>query len=241
VKTGKTERLIEDANGLICDPEVSFDGKKILFAWKKDDRKDDFHLYEMDYKTGKVRQITRGLGFADYEGIYLPGGDIIFSSSRCIQTTDCWTTEVSNIFRCDSNGRKLRRLGFDQVSTLYPKLMPNGQITYTRWEYNDRGQIFPQPLFQVNPDGTGQTEFYGNNSWFPTSILHARGIPGTRKVIAVSSGHHTIQSGKLIEIDNTRGRQEHHGVDYLNPRKRSRSRRQDGSDRGGTQYQYPTR
>ena len=26
----------------------------------------------------------------------------------------------------------------------------------------------------MNPDGTGQTEFYGNTSWFPTSLLHAR-------------------------------------------------------------------
>ena len=54
-------------------------------------------------------------------------------------------------------------------------------MLYTRWEYNDRGQIFPQALFQMNPDGTGQTEFYGNNSWFPTTILHARGIPGTQQ------------------------------------------------------------
>ena len=37
----------------------------------------------------------------------------------------------------------------------------------------------------MNPDGTGQTEFYGNNSWFPTTILHARGIPGTEKIVAV--------------------------------------------------------
>ena len=29
---------------------------------------------------------------------------------------------------------------------------------------------WPQPPFQMNPDGTGQTEYYGNNSWFPTSI-----------------------------------------------------------------------
>ena len=47
--------------------------------------------------------------------------------------------------------------------------MNDGRVVYTRWEYSDRGQIYPQPLFQMNPDGTGQTEYYGNNSWFPTT------------------------------------------------------------------------
>ena len=74
--------------------------------------------------------------------------------------------------------------------------MPDGRIIYTRWDYNDRGQIFAQGLFQMNPDGTGQTEFYGNNSWFPTTLLHARGIPGTQKVVAIFSGHHTLAGGQ---------------------------------------------
>ena len=77
---------------------------------------------------------------------------------------------MSNLYTCDRDGRFLRRLGFDQVHTNYPTVLPDGRIIYTRWEYNDRGQMFPQGLFQMNPDGTGQTEYYGNNSWFPTSL-----------------------------------------------------------------------
>ena len=63
----------------------------------------------------------------------------------------------------------------------------------------------------MNPDGTGQREFYGNNSWFPTTIAHARGIPGTQKVLAILCGHHTPQAGKLAIIDPARGRQENAG------------------------------
>ena len=115
---------------------------------------------------------------ADYEPAYLPNGDFIFASTRCVQTVDCFWTEVSNLYTCDPGGRFIRRLGFDQVHTVYPQVLDDGRVIYTRWDYNDRGQVFPQPLFQMNPDGTGQTEFYGNNSWFPTTIAHARGIPG---------------------------------------------------------------
>ena len=53
---------------------ILVDGKRILFSWKKSDREDDYHLYEMEVATRKVRQLTDGLGFADYEGAYLPGG-----------------------------------------------------------------------------------------------------------------------------------------------------------------------
>ena len=82
---------------------------------------DDYHLYETGRSpAGDVRQLTFGLGFADYEGVYLPNGDIVFNSTRCVQTVDCWWTEVSNLYTCDNDGRYLRRLGFDQVHTNYP-------------------------------------------------------------------------------------------------------------------------
>ena len=205
---GKVTTLIDDKKGVIRDPDVSYDGKRLLFAWKKSDRQDDYHLYEMDLATRKIRQLTFGLGFADYEGCYLPDGNIMFSSTRCVQTVDCWWTEVSNLYICDGSGKYMRRVGFDQVHTNYPRVLADGRVIYTRWDYNDRGQIYPQPLFQMNIDGTGQTEYYGNNSWFPTTIAHARGIPGSDKVIAIATGHHCIQTGALIVIDVKKGRQE---------------------------------
>ena len=82
-----------------------------------------------------------------------------------------------------------------------PYELDDGRVIYTRWDYNDRGQVFPQPLFQMNPDGSGQAGFYANSSWFPTTIAHARGIPGSGQVLAILCGHHTPQTGKLAVID----------------------------------------
>ncbi len=231
--------LIQDAKGVIRDPDVSYDGKRILFAWKKDDRKDDYHLYEMEAATGKVRQLTFGLGYADYESCYLPNGDILFTSSRCVQIVDCWWTEVSNLYTCDKDGRFLRRLSFDQVHSNYPTVLDDGRVIYTRWDYNDRGQLYPQPLFVMNQDGTGQTEFYGNNSWFPTTIMHARGIPGTTKLVAIFSGHHSHQRGKLGIIDPGKGRQEATGTQLIAPVRETKAVRVDAYGQGGDQFQYP--
>jgi len=236
---GRVRTLLADAGGMIRDPDVSHDGRRILFAWKKSRLKDDYHLYEMLLATGGIRRLTGGLGFADYEGKYLPGGGIIFSSTRCVQTVDCNYTEVSNLYLCDGDGRYMRRVGFDQVHTTSPAVTPDGRIIYTRWDYNDRGQVFTQPLFQMNPDGTAQTECYGNNSWFPTTIQFARGIPGSSKLVAILPGHHTKQAGKLAIIDLSKGRQEGGGVQLIAPVRPTEPLRQDRYGQKGGLFQYP--
>jgi hypothetical protein len=231
--------LLEDVTGAIRDPAVSHDGKRVAFAWKKSLNADDYHLYELEVATRQVRQLTFGLGFADYEPTYLPNGDLVFASTRCVQIVDCWWTEVSNLYTCDRDGQHLRRLGFDQVHTVFPTVLDDGRIIYTRWDYNDRGQVFPQPLFQMNMDGTGQTEFYGNNSWFPTTIAHARGIPGTQKVLAIFTGHHSPQTGKLGIIDPARGRHEASGAQLVAPVRETKAERIDSYGQVGELFQYP--
>ncbi len=239
VKSGETKTLIKDKEGRIRDVDISFDGNKILFAWKKSDLEDDYHLYEMDVKSEEIRQLTFGEGVADYEGCYLPNGDIIFVSSRCVQTVDCWKTEVSNIYTCNKDGKYLRRLGFDQVHTTYPTVLNDGRVVYTRWDYNDRGQIFPQPLFQMNPDGTGQTEYYGNNSWFPTVTHHARAIPDSSKLVAVLHGHHTWQAGQLAIIDRSKGTQEASGVQLIAPVRETKAVKVDKYGQSDNLFRHP--
>ena len=211
------EVLVDCPNGCVRDPDVSFDGRRVLFSMRRDFKSDDYHLYVFDLATRRTRQLTFSDPgpCADFEGCWLSDGRIAFQSTRCEQVIPCHVNENSNLYVCDGDGRNIRRLGYDGGSTFYPQELPDGRILYTRYEYNDRNARFQQPLFTMNPDGTMQTEYYGNSSWFPTSLIHFRPIPGTRKLIGIVSGHHVGQRGKLVTLDVGNGNQGNDGLTFV--------------------------
>ncbi len=244
-----SELLIDKPEGCVRDPNLSYDGRRLVFAMRdsyndnlyynphrfspsfraplpwdayEKRRGDDYHLYEMDLKTRKVSQITHSpvsgghvVPCAEVEPCFTSAGGIVFQSTRCEQVMPCHQTLISNLYGCGAGGDDLRRLAFDGASTFYPQQLDDGRILYTRWEYNDRNARFQQSLFTMNPDGTTQTEYYGNNSFYPTSLLHFRPIPGSTKVIGIVSGHHVHQKGKLVIIDRRQGTQGDSGIDYV--------------------------
>ncbi|MDO5113463.1 MAG: hypothetical protein Q4E67_03725 [Planctomycetia bacterium] len=216
--TISTEVIYDCPTGVVRDPSVSYDGKKLAFSMRKTDHNggDDFHLYVMDLATREVQQITFGAGTADMEPEWLPDGNLIFTSTRCVVSAPCWWSSVCNLYTCDGEGRYIRRLGVDHGHTVFPHVTNDGRITYTRWEYSDRNAGYLHTLFVMNADGTNQTEFYGNNSQYPAAVLHARSIPNSTKMVAIAGAHHIDQRGKLILIDRREGTQAGDGVYFPN-------------------------
>ncbi len=204
-------------------PDVSFDGKRILFS-ARHSGPHGYRIFEMNLEDSTVRQITRGYDdieiVTDLDPIYLPNDNILFHSSRMIQYIDCAGNPAHYLFLCDENGNFVRRIGYDQAPTNYPQVLPSGQVVYCRWDYNDKSHIYAHALFVMNPDGTKQEEYYNNNSWWPTQILMPRPIPNTNKVMAMIGGYHLPQSGEIGIIDNSIGMQNGEGVTLLIPKRK---------------------
>lgn len=214
-------QLLDAKGGLVRDPELSFDASKMMFAWKKSlghKKFGEFKIYEIDLATRELRQLTDETTWrGDFEPCYLPNGDIMFSSDRCVIDVTCGGGRVPNLYIMNKDGKYARRVGFDQTQTAFPHLLDDGRVVFTRRDYNDRGQSYGHALFVMNYDGTRQTEYYGNNSFFPTSIQHTRQIPGTMKTMGIAGGYHTSQGGKLVKIDPSKGTQNYDGLEfYLN-------------------------
>ncbi len=187
--TGALRTLVNDPTGGIRDPQVHYDGRKILFSYRRGGEP-AYHLYEINVDGSGLKQLTDGPD-DDIEPCCLPDGGICFVSSRCHRFVNCWYTRVATLYRCDADGRNIRMLSPSIEHDNTPWVMPDGRVLYTRWEYVDRSQVHFHHLWTMNPDGTNQTVFYGNMN--PgTAMLGAKPIPGTHNVVAAFSPDHGL-------------------------------------------------
>jgi hypothetical protein len=205
MRTGDLQVLFHDDKGSFRDPQLHYDGKRMLFSFRKGDS-EHFHIYETDTKGSFLRQVTDG-PYSDIEPTYLPDGDILFVSTRRNCWVNCWSTQVATMYRCKSDGSGITQLSANIEHDNTPWVLPNGQIMYTRWEYVDRSQVHFHHLWVMNPDGTRQTTLFGNQtSSFkdPNSclLIDAKPVPWSQDtVIATYSPGH--------------GRREHAGYPVL--------------------------
>jgi hypothetical protein len=181
----------------ISDPCVSFDGTKILFsmrpsggAWK--------NIYEIDADGTGLRQVTSGGGH-DFDPLYLPNGQIMFTSSRDGEMDEYNHALAEHLYVCDADGGNLERASYNQSDDFDPELLPNGRVMYTRWEHFGTFNRFP--LFVTNPDGTGTFHLYGPHD---RNFFHPTPTPDGR-LVAIESSMILGDSGPLAVLKTEAG------------------------------------
>ncbi|MEI7728300.1 MAG: hypothetical protein WCO56_01960 [Verrucomicrobiota bacterium] len=204
LRTGAVKDILADPKGGIRDPQVHYDGNKILFAYRKGGEH-PFHLYEINVDGTGLRQLTDGPD-DDIEPTYCPDGSIVFTSSRCRRYVNCWHTRVATLHRCDGDGKNVRMLSTNNDHDNTPWVLPDGRLLYMRWEYVDRSQLDFHHLWTMNPDGTSQNVFFGNMKGGMV-MLDAKPIPGTTKIVAsFSPGHGRPEHlGPITILDGSNG------------------------------------
>lgn len=218
LSSGQVEVLLDAQGGTVRDPHVDYDGQRVLFSYRPAGT-DHFHLYEIGSDGRNLRQLTDG-PFDDYEPIYLPNGDLVFVSTRCRRWVNCWMTQVGTIHRCAPDGGQIRAISANTEHDNTPWMLPDGRLLYTRWEYVDRSQVEFHHLWTMNPDGTGQTVYYGN--LHPHILMiDAKPIPGTREVLANFSPGHGVNehAGRATIVSPVQGPDEPAAAQPLHPGK----------------------
>ncbi len=206
----------------VGDVDLHYDARRMLFSSVGEHRR--WHVFELgiedaagELRAEGLRQVTpseRDVNY--YDACYLPDDRILFTSTASMQAVPCvnGSSLVANLYRMDADGKNIRQLCFDQEHDWHPTVMANGRVLYQRWEYTDTPHSHTRLLFHMNPDGTGQMEFYGSNSYWPNSIFYAMPVPGhATKFYAIVSGHHGVRRmGELVLFDAARGRREADGA-----------------------------
>ena len=192
---------ITQGNGDASDPEVSYDGKKIVFALRCPMSNTStvdgapactgrWNLWEYDMSDGgptkgTLRRLTSSTQHDDVDPAYLPAGrGVVFASNRQAKSSlnqalgrsyyalDEYERErVLNLHTADANGEGIEQITFNQSHDRNPVVKQNGDIMFSRWEHVGDRNRFA--VFSTKPDGTNMFVFYGAQS--PgNSFLHPR-------------------------------------------------------------------
>ncbi len=204
VDSGTTRTLIKLSTGVMRDPEISFDGKRVIFSMRKN-LEDGYHIYEIGLDGSNLKQLTSSEGVSDIDPLYLPDGDIVFTSTRQPKYCMCNRHIMGNLFRMGADGSNITQIGVSTLFEGHSSLLSDGRILYDRWEYVDRNFGDAQGLWTVNPDGTKHAIYYGNNTASPGGVIDGRQIPGTDLVVCIFGSCHDLPWGSLAVIDRKKG------------------------------------
>jgi hypothetical protein len=193
--------------GDVVDPEVSYDGTKIVFAMNCPASNTatiggakactgHWNIWEYDtsagLSSGTFRRITNSTTSDDVGPAYLPNGrGYVFSSNRQATSSvnqalghsyialDEYEREtVFNLHTMDINGGTITQISFNQSHDRNPVVRPDGNIMFSRWEHvADRNRF---SIFTVKPDGTNMFVLYGAHA-DGNSFLHPRDMDPSGK------------------------------------------------------------
>ena len=205
VKAGAVTTLLDPGKGVtVRDPDIDFDASRVVFSMRKG-KADDYHIYTLALGGGEPVQLTRAKGVSDIDPVWLPDGDILFSSTREPKYCMCNRHIMCNLYRMKPDGANIHQIGKSTLFEGHASVMPDGRILYDRWEYVDRNFGDAQGLWVCNPDGTGHALYWGNNTTSPGAILDARTLSQAHLCVATLAACHDRPWGALGIIDRSKG------------------------------------
>ena len=194
-------------------PDVSWDGKEILFCWtpgkpeiREWNEETCWHIMKCKADGSDLEMITWG-DKNDLFPCWLPNGRVVFCSERRGGYGRCHFRKCPNftLFTMFPDGTDITCISPHETNEFEPSVDNDGMIVYTRWDYVDRGFNQAHHPWITYPDGRDPREFNGNTRERQTVAPHftesIRAIPGSRKYVATSCGHHTLIRGSLVLID----------------------------------------
>jgi len=238
---GTVKPLLDGAlgHGHVHGMDLSPDGRRICFGWAQRpndqppekwlirpasfelrNEEEPIHIFEVDAASRRTRQLTDG-EWSDLDPAYLPTGDIAFVSERCATSLQCNEYDKDetscNVYAVAPDTGDVRRLTVSKDGDYLCHPLDNGLLAYTRWEYHERSWANIQSIWFVAPDGTQADALFKQHFNDPWAIEDMRSIPGSHKLIAIATGHHTLPTGPVIVVDHHVGINEPSGINIVTP------------------------
>ncbi|NQV32414.1 MAG: hypothetical protein HQ515_06950, partial [Phycisphaeraceae bacterium] len=211
----------ETEGGNFLAPELSYDGKQILFAYVecRGDRTHDhhtdptrghwapgrsYHVFKVNVDGSGLEQLTDGT-WNDFDPCWLPNGRIAFISERRGGYLRCGRAcPTYTVYDMAADGSDILGLSPHETNEWQPSVTHDGMILYTRWDYVDRHGCTVHLPWTMTPDGRDPRAVHGNFSprgVRPDMELDLRAIPGSQKFVATAAPHHSQAFGSIVMVD----------------------------------------
>ncbi len=207
--------------GSFLSPELSYDGKKIAFAYvestgsRKHDHHTDktrghwdkgqsYHIFTVNVDGTDLAQLTDGT-WNDFDPCWMPNGRMVFITERRGGYLRCGRVcPTYTIYDMNDDGSDIRCLSPHETNEWHPSITHDGRIIYTRWDYVDRHGCTAHMPWITSIDGRDSRALHGNFSprrSRPDMELDFRAIPNSPKYTATAAPHHGQAFGSLILVD----------------------------------------
>lgn len=221
---------VTNGMGDVKDLEVSYDGKKLLFALHEPPSENDdeppttWNIWEYVIESGELRRIITSDITADsgddIAPHYLPDNRIVFTSNRQRQSRALLLDEGKPQFGAldedlrdqaavlhvmNADGTDIHQISFNQSHDLDPTVLGSGEVLFSRWD--NMGSRNAISLYQMRPDGTELQVVYGihshdtGTSSAAVQFLQPRETPAGKIMAILAPFTSTPQGGDLILID----------------------------------------
>jgi len=182
-------------------PDLSYDGKKVVFTARETTKKDDtFAIYEMNVDGSGLRQVTKNLNHC-LDPCYLPSGRILFA---CMQDfRDEYDRDHPPLLHsCNPDGSDVDQLTFNLSSDTAPVVLADGRVLFTSWQHHGdhEGEAGNFAICTVIPDGTGFNLFCGNSPPMSKTKSYCQQLTDGRVVVVETSGHRHYNAGYLTAV-----------------------------------------
>jgi hypothetical protein len=169
VRNGRIERVLTAGYDSACDPDVSFDGRRMLFAGKRRST-DPWNVFEMELDRSGTRQITddpHDCRHPTYQGTFYtidstePWPKITFVSTRAGEQNEYGSFLSTSLYSVNLDGSSLHRITFNPSSDTDPTVLPDGRLLFSSWQRRSltRGPLGRVSLFASQTDGLDYAVF----------------------------------------------------------------------------------
>jgi hypothetical protein len=220
--SGELRELVGGPSIAVRDPEVSLDGRKVIFSMKEG-AKGNWQIWEYDLKANFLRRFSTDPHVNDFDPAYLPYEKVVFVSDR-LHLADPFRNYPSAqmyITAEDGTGTQLLNAnpgGHSNPVALFYAPAQFGVISFSQFDHHDlRKNIRKEPdALAVNRflpwfvyrDGSAfDHPLFGTHTLpdFKGGYVSVRELPGTDYLIGIQANlDNTFGAGSIVKMKYTR-------------------------------------